>query len=359
MKVLIVKMSSLGDVIHTLPAITDARDHVSNIQFDWVVESSFQEIPKWHPNVSRVIPISLRRWRQAKWQAVKQKEIQLFIQQVRKENYDIILDAQGLIKSAVVARFAKGKRYGLHKACAREGLASLFYQHRIFANKKQHAVEKLRDLFAGVFGYEYEKGALNYGIDINKLSQVVLPQKPYVMFLHGTTWPTKHWPEQYWCELAKLVCQKGITVVLTWGNEIEKQRADKIKAYCLQQGLPTTPQVLPKLKLSEITFVIANAMAAVAVDTGLGHIAAMMKVPTLSLYGPTYPGFTGAYGLEQRHQVVDAKCHPCFEKNCPYAAKGEVYPPCFESLPPQTVWQELQLILKHKQNAVTEAGAYA
>lgn len=347
MKVLIIKMSSLGDVIHSLPAVTDAAKALKNVHFDWVVESAFQEIPKWHPAVGRVIGIDMRRWRKNIMQALQQGEIKRFIKQLRTSQYDLVLDAQGLIKSSSVAFLAKGHRVGLDKHSARESIASLFYQTKIAASKNQHAVEKLRQLFARALGYSYQASALSYGIDEGCLKAVTVPNE-YVMFLHGTTWSTKHWPEQYWYDLAALLSEQGKQVMLTWGNEREKQRAEKIRTFCEQRALTLLPIILPKLSLGEITYVIAKAQAVVAVDTGLGHIAAMMNVPTVSLYGPTFPGFTGAYGNHQRHLSVSKDCHPCFEKQCPIAKENMLYPPCFESLPPATVFEIVKQIMQQE-----------
>lgn len=350
MKVLIIKMSSLGDIIHTLPALTDAARALDNIQFDWVVETAFQDIPRWHPKVRRVIPIALRHWRKNIKRTLKTGEFKQFIQQLRAEEYDLIIDAQGLIKSAAVAFCARGQRVGLDKKSAREPLASLLYQQTISADKEQHAVEKVRELFAKALKYPRPAYPVDYGIDISQLTTLIsLPRRPYIMFLHGTTWATKHWPESYWCALAKKASQKGVQVLLTWGNELEKIRAQKIVAYCQAQRLTVIPYMLPKLSLNEITYVIANAQATVAVDTGLGHIAAMMNVPTLSLYGPTFPAFTGAYGQQQQHLTVTADCHPCFKKTCPVAEKKkqaqDLYPPCFASLTPEKIWAALEKIL--------------
>lgn len=350
MKVLIIKMSSLGDVIHTLPAITDAARAIKGIQFDWVVESSFQEIPAWHPNVNRIIPIQLRKWRKNLYQAYKSKEIPDFITQLKQTRYDVVLDAQGLIKSALVARLANGPRRGLSRQCAREPLASLFYQHGYFANPKQHAVEKVRQLFAQALGYPYQQQNLDYGIDIQRLEPKQIPE-PYVMFLHGTTWSSKHWPDEYWCSLAEKLSAQHIQVVMSWGNAIEKIRAESIRKFCVDKQLKCLPIIVPKCSLSEITYVIAHAQAAVAVDTGLGHIAAMMNVPTISLYGPTYPGYTGAYGNQQTHLVVAANCHPCFEKKCPLIKAPATEPPCYQTLLPERVVEHLQPYITRQNTA--------
>lgn len=340
MRVLIVKMSSLGDIIHTLPAITDCVRQYKKITFDWVVESAFQEIPTWHKHVNRVIPISLRHWRKQKWQAIRQNAIPRFITELRRQQYDYIIDAQGLLKSAIVSRLARGKRLGLSRQCAREPISSFFYDQRISIHSAQHAVERTRQLFARAFGYDYDPDQLSYGIDATQLKKVLVP-KPYIVFLHGTTWPSKHWPDKSWCELARIVCESGYTVVMSWGNVAEKARAEAIVEYCQEHNIDNVPIILPKGSLSEMTYVISQAQAAVAVDTGLGHIAAMMQVPTFSLFGPTDPGYTGAYGPLQRHLTVNRDCHPCFAKHCPKIKNIQSAPPCYDTLTPQLVWQHL------------------
>ena len=164
-KILIVKMSSMGDVIHTLPAVTDACAIYPDIEFDWVVEPGFEQIPSWHPAVKQVIPAPLRRFRKTPWQSFKQGEWSSFVKQLRKNRYDLVIDAQGLLKSAIVSLIAKGKRVGLSYESAREKGASFFYQQKVTVPWQQHAVERVRQLFAGALGYPVPKTAPQYGID--------------------------------------------------------------------------------------------------------------------------------------------------------------------------------------------------
>tara|TARA_R110002110_G_scaffold415044_2_gene647665 strand:+ start:8241 stop:9317 length:1077 start_codon:yes stop_codon:yes gene_type:complete len=357
LKVLIVKMSSLGDVIHTLPAVTDAAKACPGIRFDWVVEPAFQEIPQWHPAVNRVYAVPVRYWRKNILSTLAKGELKHFISDIRQEKYDLVIDAQGLLKSALVSMITKGPLTGLAKQSAREPIASWFYQSKIILSKKQHAVEKVRQLFAQALGYTYDPGDLNYGIDKARLQPFPIAGE-YVVFLHGTTWATKHWPEYYWRQLAEIHSAHGIKVLLPWGNAAEKLRAEQIQAHCQNKGFSIVPEVLPALNLSQIALVIGNAMGVVAVDTGLGHISAMMNVPTVSVYGPTYPGFTGSYGQNQSHMSVSTDCHPCFAKQCPIAKQGDqVYPPCFASLPAEKVWQVFkQQIITPRMLAVNAYG---
>ncbi len=347
-KVLIVKMSSMGDVIHTLPAITDAKAAYPDIQFDWVVEPGFAEIPSWHPAVNKVISAPLRQFRKMPWQSFKQGQWGRLIKQIRENRYDLIIDAQGLFKSAIVAYFAKGKHAGLHYQSAREKWASLLYQKRVIVPWQQHAVERVRQLFAKALDYSLPKTAPQYGIDVNRLPALTHGAQT-ILFLHGTTWPTKHWPQTFWEQLAYIVGEQGYQVLLPWGNESEKTRSLAIKQYCESHGAKIVPMVLPKHTLAELTTLLSQAKGVVAVDTGLGHMAAAMAAPTVSLYGPTAAQLTGAYGPWQQHMSSTLACSPCFGRECKQGQAFAIMPPCFESIAPRTVWQNLQKLMKEHQ----------
>lgn len=331
MKILIVKTSSLGDVIHTLPALTDAGKVHANIHFDWVVEKPFSEVPLWHPLVNKVVPVEIRRWRRHPYQAFSQGELSNFFSNLRVTEYDYIIDAQGLVKSALLARMARGKRYGLDWYSAWEPMASLCYQKKIAVNPELHAIHRVRALFGKVFGYEFEASKIDYGIDRAKFFMESTDQ-PYVLFLHGTTWETKHWPELYWQQLALEINQLGFTVKLPWGNSIEKLRAERIAAACERA------EVLPKLTLAGIAKVISGSRAVVAVDTGLGHITAALSVPAVSLYGPTDPEDVGTVGENQVHLEGGLACNSrCTDNHCVLAKSPELNPFCFIKLTPDKV----------------------
>ncbi|MGM7281054.1 lipopolysaccharide heptosyltransferase I [Pseudomonas guariconensis] len=346
MRVLIIKTSSLGDVIHTLPAITDAAHALPGIRFDWVVEEGFAEIPSWHPAVDQVIPVAIRRWRKNLWQTIKSGEWKAFKQRLRAQKYDLVIDAQGLVKSAWLTRYVKAPVAGLDRYSAREGWASRFYDRRLSVAVGQHAVERVRQLFALALAYDLPEGIGRYGLDLDRLQ--LPPAAPYVVFLHGTTWATKHWPEAYWRELAERLGRRNLQVRLPWGNPAEKARAERIA-----QGLKNC-EVLPKLNLAGVARVLAAAKACVAVDTGLGHLAAALDVPTISLFGPTNPGLTGAYGRVQVHQASDFPCAPCLQKKCTYKPSAEdlrrfdlkrEWPLCFTRLNPEHVASRLSALL--------------
>jgi len=327
-RVLLIKTSSLGDVVHTLPALTDAQRAIPGIQFDWVVEEGFAEIPAWHPAVAQVVPVAIRRWRKNLWQTLRSGEWRRFKARLRETRYDLVIDAQGLLKSAWLTRYVKAPVAGLDRDSAREPLASRFYDRRYAVPRDQHALERVRQLFAQALGYELPQGIGDYGLD---RTQLATPgEEPYLLFLHGTTWPSKHWPEAYWRELAERMSAFGWAIRLPWGNAEEKARAERIA-----EGIAGA-SVLPRLNLGGVAKVVAGARACVAVDTGLGHLAAALDVPSISLYGPTLPGRVGAYGRSQVHLCASG----------PDAGKGDRVKPCFDDLLPERVASELKALLR-------------
>jgi heptosyltransferase-1 len=327
LRVLLIKTSSLGDLIHTLPALTDAARAIPGIQFDWVVEEGFAEIPAWHPAVAEVIPVALRRWRKNLWQTIRSGEWQRFKQRLQATEYDLVIDAQGLLKSALLTRYVNAPVAGLDRQSAREPLASRFYTNAYAVPKQQHALERVRQLFAQALHYPLPEGLGDYGLDRAAMADGV--SQPYLLFLHGTTWASKHWPEADWRALAERMNAQGWAVRLPWGNEVEKARAEGI-AEGLQHAV-----VLPKLNLAGVAKVIAGARACVAVDTGLGHLAAALDVPSISLYGPTLPGKVGAYGRGQVHLCATG----------PGTGSGDRHQACFDGLDAARVAPELERLL--------------
>lgn len=343
MHVLLVKTSSLGDIIHSLAALTDAAQAYPDLRVDWVVEEAFAEIPAWHPAVERVIPIALRRWRKHPFQAWRSGQWSTFKQALKHRCYDKVLDAQGLIKSAWIAGLARGPRYGLDADSAREGLAAWGYHHKISVPKGQHAVERLRLLFAKALAYAPPVTPVDYGLERAALPQVDGADANTLVFLHGTTWASKHWPERYWKTLAALVVAQGHRVVLPWGNETEYARAQRIG-----EGVAGV-QVLPRHSLSELAGVIAQARGVIGVDTGLAHLAAAFAVPTVTLYGATHAALTGTYAAQQIHLSAQFACAPCLKRDCRYTGASQERPACYETLPPAQVWQAMQSLWQTRQ----------
>ncbi|MDU6433031.1 MAG: lipopolysaccharide heptosyltransferase RfaC [Pantoea sp.] len=294
MHVLIVKTSSMGDVLHTLPALTDAMQAIPGIRFDWVVEENFAQIPSWHPAVDKVLPVAIRRWRKHWFGSQQREERVRFKRDLQSRQYDVVIDAQGLIKSAaLVTRLARGVKHGQDSRSAREPFASWWYDQRHEIDKKQHAVERTRELFAKSLGYEKPQTQGDYAIAAHFLHDEPQDIAPYLVFLHATTRDNKHWPESHWRELIGLLQPAGLRIKLPWGAEHEHQRAQR-----LAEGFDYV-EVLPKLTLEAIARELAGARAVVSVDTGLSHLTAALDRPNITLYGPTDPGLIGGYGQNQ------------------------------------------------------------
>lgn len=293
MRVLIVKTSSMGDVLHTLPALTDAMQAIAGIRFDWVVEEGFAQIPSWHEAVDRVIPVALRRWRKAWFSAPVKAERRAFRETLRAVHYDAVIDAQGLVKSAaLVTRLAHGLKHGMDWQSAREPLASLFFNRRHHIAKQQHAVERTRELFAKSLGYSKPQTQGDYAIAQHFVKESTTGA-PYAVFLHATTRDDKHWPEARWRDLLALMETSGLKIKLPWGAHHEEARARR-----LAEGFDYV-EVLPRLSLEKVARELAGAKMVVSVDTGLSHMAAALDRPNFTLYGPTDPGLIGGYGKNQ------------------------------------------------------------
>jgi len=340
MRVLIVKTSSLGDIVHTLPAVTDAKALVPDLDIDWVVEENFVEVPHMHPGVSRVIPVAVRRWRKSWRGAFRSGEFQSFRQELNQVDYDLIIDAQGLIKSAIVSRLATGRIVGLDRQTVREPIASLLYQEHIHIPRNLHAVERVRRLLGAALNYQHHGQNLSYGLEKVPVTEAgKAGQCPEVLLFHGTTWTSKQWPESYWRDLATRLCDHGLKPVLLWGSEPERARAERI---IRGQSLA---ELAPKMTLVDIIRRLQVAAGVVAVDTGLGHLAAALQVPMVSLFSASNPLLTRPYGGESEVLVSDnLPCVPCGKRTCLYPTgshSSKIHPPCFQSITPELVCQVL------------------
>jgi heptosyltransferase-1 len=303
MNILIVKTSSMGDIIHTLPALTDAMSNFHNISFDWVVEEDFSQIPSWHPAVQKVLPIAIRRWRRNPFSSKTRKEYSYLRQCLKSTYYDIIIDAQGLIKSSVfVTWLAQGIKHGQNRHSAREPIASLFYHHCHYIDKSQHAIERNRELFAKSIGYKKPGcwgNALICPYFFTNYEQ--LDNKPYLLFIHSTSRKKKYWPLDNWRRLAGHVNLKRIHIKLLWHKPHEYEEAKYIAGNCPHI------EILPKLELKMIAHQILGAKAIVSVDTGLSHLAASLNCPNITLFGPTNPKLVGDYGKNQYTLIAPNK----------------------------------------------------
>jgi len=282
-RVLIIKTSSLGDVVHNLPIVNDVLRALPGTIVDWVVEEAYADLPRMHPGVTRVVPVAQRRWRRTISVAAS-AERQAFESLLRQECYDVVLDTQGLLKSAVLARLARlspsGVRIGFSRRLAREGLARLFYDRGIDVGRHLHAVERLRSLAAQALGYAVE-GPPIFGLKVPHARFDWLASAPYAVLLHATSRPEKAWPVSRWRSLITHLSGLGLQSILPHGSENEQQGAQE-----LARALPGAT-VPPRFGLGQAAALLRDARVVIGVDTGLTHLAAALTVPTVALFGAT------------------------------------------------------------------------
>ena len=294
-RILFVKTSSLGDVIHHCPAVSDAARRLPAAEIDWVVEEPFAEVAALHRSVRRVIPVALRRWRQAPWSPAVWAEIAAFKRSVSLERYDAVIDSQALLKSALISIFAAGTRHGMDRASAREPLAARFYNVTHPVPKGLHAVERNRRLTASALGYALDS-SIDYGLHMGN-SSLKSDAAPYTVFLTMTSRDDKLWPEGRWIELGRAL---GSRVILPWGSETEKARAEAIAS---KIGDATVPS---RMSFGELGKLFQKAKTVIGLDTGLTHLAAASGARTIGIYCGSDPALTGLYGFPKAVNVGDA-----------------------------------------------------
>ena len=289
MRILLVKTSSLGDVIHNLPVASDLRRQYPDAHIDWCVEESFADIPRLHPAIGEIIPVAIRRWRKSLCHKATWREMGEFRKRLAATTYDIVLDTQGLIKSGLITFFAHGCCCGYAAEVAREPLASYFYDKTFVIPPNAHAVERNRWLSAAVFGYPVDL-PLDYGIAPPDLAFPWLQAERHAVLLTATSRDDKLWDEDRWIAVARHLAEQHVTPVLPSGSAIERQRAERIAA--------ATPGAIaaPPLSLRDLAALIGCAGIAIGVDTGLVHLATALNVPTIALYTATDPALTGVHG---------------------------------------------------------------
>ncbi|MGH8729801.1 MAG: lipopolysaccharide heptosyltransferase I, partial [Burkholderiales bacterium] len=329
-RILLVKTSSMGDVIHNLPVVGDIHRHDSAAQIDWVVEETFSDIPALHPGVRRVIRAANRRWRKSWFSSRTLREFRAFKTELQSERYDSILDTQGLLKSALIARLARGKRCGYSASSAREPLSSRFYDATFDVAKDKHAVERNRALAGAALGY-IPWADVDYGIRVfspyprplplrsssgqapgerehhsstasspiahslprGETEQQELAKQRYAVLLHATSRASKEWDEASWIALGQFLNTREIEVLLPWGSEAERIRSERLKMKLMHAFVPA------RMSLGKLTKLFAGAQIVIGADTGLTHLAAALGRPTIGIYRGSDPRLTGLYGSEK------------------------------------------------------------
>jgi heptosyltransferase-1 len=278
--ILFVKTSSLGDVVHNCPAVSDAARALPGVAIDWMVEEPFAGIAAMHRSVRRVFPVAVRRWRSTLFKRPTWSEISAFRRQLAAERYDAVVDTQSLLKSALLAKLATGARHGMDGASARESLAALFYDVRHAVPRGLHAVERNRLLTGAALQFTVDQPP-DYGLKIPNTEK-----SGYFVLLTMTSRADKLWPEERWIDLGRAL---GAPAILPWGNSEELARAERISA-----AIGGT--VLPRRSLEELSKLFAGARAVVGLDTGLTHLAVALGVRTVGIYCGSDPQRTGLYG---------------------------------------------------------------
>ena len=286
-RILLVKTSSLGDVVHNLPVVNDIRSRFPGVQIDWVAEENFAPIPRMHAGVDRVIPVAIRRWRRSMLRTETHHECCTFLKQLREHEYNAIVDTQGLLKSAMIACAAHGRSHGLDWKSSREPLRIL-YERTYAVPWGQHAVVRNRSLAAKALGYRVTDPA-DYGILCGRQNLAWLPAVHYAVLLHATSASTKLWPEQHWAALSNYLFLNNIISVLPWGNAEERARSERLATAMNNAVVP------PALMLPELATLFGMAQVVVGVDTGLTHLAAALQAPTVGIYCATDPAATGIH----------------------------------------------------------------
>lgn len=290
MRILLVKTSSLGDVIHNLPVASDIRRKLPNVEIDWVVEENFAEIPRLHPVVRKVIPVAVRRWRRHLLSPATWQEIGEFRRVVGVDFYDAVIDTQGLVKSGLLTVLARGRKYGF--GAPRERLAGLAYDRAIDIPRQQNAVLRNRQLAAAALGYSLDDLPLAYGIAAAPLKAEWLPTTAYAVLLTATSRADKEWPEDCWLALGAELNAAGLACVLPGGSESERSRATRL-ANDMGQAVAA-----PAMNLTDLAGLMAGARIVIGVDTGLVHLAAALERPTIAIYCGSDPTLTGVLGTE-------------------------------------------------------------
>lgn len=284
MKILLVRVSSLGDVLHNLPMVADILRHHPGATIDWVVEEGYVSLVRLNPHVRKIIPFALRRWRKGLGKAETRAEIRAFFRSLREDEYDVVFDTQGLLKTGIVMGAARikpgGRKVGLangSEGSGYEGISRFFHSQSIPLDPRTHAVARGRLVAGAALGYAVDTPP-DFGLPAPDAAQrpAWLPREDYAVFFHGTARDAKKWAPDNWMALGRALAP--MPVLLPWGSDKERQEAEALAA-----GLPNA-RVLPKLSMMDAVTLAQQAGLAVGVDTGLTHIAAAFYRPTVEIY---------------------------------------------------------------------------
>lgn len=289
----------MGDLMHALPALTEAEQNIKNISFDWVVDKAFSSVPSWHPAVDKIITTDHRNWRKQFLSSESRGALNLVKKEMNATDYDFVIDMQNNLKSAFLSFLSSHKVAGMDASSSREYPAHWAYSKKVNIKKSLHAIERQKKLLASTLGYK-STSDVDYGISKVKFLKPAL-ELPlnYMVLVQNASWLTKQWPVAYWKDLVKYLSDKGVSVILPSGNEDELMRAKEISS------VSEKAMALEVLPLNEVAYIIDNADYCICSDTGLAHLSALVDTPSLTLYGPTNTKLIGTKGNNQIHIVGD------------------------------------------------------
>jgi heptosyltransferase-1 len=334
---LIIRLSSLGDIIHTLPAFAALRAHFPEAEITWIVEEKGKEILDLVPGIDRIVPVRLKRWKL--WSPKFWKELFLIRKQIKKKD-QIAVDFQGLVKSGLLASFSKAKRrIGFQGNNLKEPLAAMFYTDKLGKiAENDHVISKNLKLLSLV-GIDEER----YGFPLTvpdeltasiqkKLEDLGYAGKKKLVLLNvGAAWETKRWHAERWSQLIQKLGNRENFLLLLWGDDAEKELAVKVSQ-------ETGVAMVPSLSLQEVIALVREASLVVSGDTFALQVACAFSKPVVGLFGPTDPKRNGPFRPQDRVAFHQLECSFCYKRVCPRLdcleriSADEVASLCMESL---------------------------
>lgn len=282
---LVIRPSSLGDIVHALALVSDVSAHRSGMAIDWVAEEHFVSLVRLDPRIRDVVAVGFRRWRRAPVAGRTWREFADFRHTLRHRRYDCIIDLQEQVKGALIARLARGRRHGFDRHSIREPIATTLHDvhHRI--ERTQHFIDKARALAGAALGYVPD-GRPRWQWSL-PAPPPVMPAGRYALLFHGTSRADKQWPETHWRALIAHLSAAGIHALLPWGSDDERARSERLASGAAMASVP------PRQDLPALAALARHAELAVGVDTGLTHLAAALGTPTVALFTTTDAALAG------------------------------------------------------------------
>lgn len=290
--ILIIRMSSIGDIFHAFTVLSDIKTQLPKAQIDWLVDDNFVEIAKLSPLIDNLLTIPMKSWKnQSKWQIVLNILKWGNANKTTSNNkyYDYVIDMQGLIKTGLMTKMFNGNSYGLNSKSAKEGiLASIFYNHVFSVNRNQVAIKRFRSLACQALGLEYNS---SFSFQIQDKPLNIRIENAYIVLLHGTSKSKKQWSLENWVSLAiELLKNTSYKICISYSSNTEKQFVESITQLIVEAAYKNPAitlenfVVLPQLPIAEFAYLIKNASLVVGVDTGFTHLANLLHRPVIGIY---------------------------------------------------------------------------